>query len=99
MSFRAKDLRVGDVVSKPNGFMDWPKWEHIVVRQNGEIVHTIFSNGMSDSSSRHGQAVIDGHDWMSIENMQYCLEQPDTVVDRPTANGLVRVWPVEGADA
>ncbi len=90
-------LQVGDVVSKPDGFMDWTKWEHRIWKVTEDTVYTVFDNGMPDSKARHATEVLRGADWMSIVNMQSCLQQPGTVVHRPTPSGMVQVWPeVEG---
>lgn len=87
------ELKVGDVVSKPDGFMDWPKWEHSIWKITDDTIYTVFDNGMPDSKSRHANNLIRSTDWMSKANMESCLKQDGTVVHRPTPAGLVQVWP------
>lgn len=79
---KAAELQVGDIVFKPNGFMDWPKWEHTVRRISEGTVYTVFDNGMPDSAERHQTAIRQRMDWMSKENMDSCLQQPGTAVMR-----------------
>ncbi len=68
---KAADLKLCDIVSKPNGLTN-QKWEHTIIRFNNQIVYSKFDNGVNDVRPT----------WMSMANMDSCLKQPDTVVHR-----------------
>lgn len=68
MSFKAEDLRVGDVVSKPQGHLGQP-WSHEVVKLLANTIETRFNESIDRGR-------------MSLTNMQTCLDQEGTVVHR-----------------
>lgn len=81
------DLKVGDVVSKPEGWGKWAKWEHRIADIHNGLVYSVFDNGQWRENQKSVEV-------MSIVNMDSCLKQPGTVVHRPQPDGtLKQVFP------